>query len=442
MIPVMKPDNPEQPLIWAGGRAHSRAEVLSAATALAERLPERSHVLNACGTRYGFMVGLLAALLRGQVTVLPGDRSDRAVALLAERYRGLYRLADEAGPGGRLETLDVAPDAPSAPGTPALPEIPAQRVVAIVFTSGSTGEPMPNEKPMGLLETTGRLIARRMGFDQGASAAILTTVPPQHMYGLETSISVPLWAGASAHSLRPLYPADIASALADLPEPRVLVTTPVHLKALLATDVALPKIHTIISATAPLPREMAEEAEQRFGTRLVEIFGFSEAGTIATRRTVEGPRWRTCDGLVVKAAGERCLVNAPHFPEPVPMTDQVEVIAPDTFVLHGRLSDNLKIAGKRTSLSGLNTVLNGIEGVEDATFYLADEADGSKVDRLVAFVVAPGRQRAEIEGALRGLIDPTFMPRRLFLVPALPRAETGKLTRGAMAALLAQMTGG
>ena len=190
MIPVMKPDNPEQPLIWAGGRAHSRAEVLSAATALAERLPERGHVLNACGTRYGFMVGLLAALLRGQVTVLPGDRSDRAVALLAERYPGLYRLADEAGPGGRLETLDVAPDAPSAPGTPALPEIPAQRVVAIVFTSGSTGEPMPNEKPMGLLETTGRLIARRMGFDQGASAAILTTVPPQHMYGLETSISV------------------------------------------------------------------------------------------------------------------------------------------------------------------------------------------------------------------------------------------------------------
>src|SRR6202020_3635400 len=61
------------------------------------------------------------------------------------------------------------------------------------------------------------------------TAAIIATVPPQDMYGTETSVLLPLLAGMTVHTARPLFPADVAAALAQGPGPRGLVTTPGHL---------------------------------------------------------------------------------------------------------------------------------------------------------------------------------------------------------------------
>ena len=54
-------------------------------------------------------------------------------------------------------------------------------------------------------------------------------------------------------------------------------------------------------------------------------------------------------------------------------------------------------------------------------------------------MVAPERSRDEIEAALRRIIDPTFMPRQIYLLPSLPRSQTGKLPRAALAELAAAM---
>ncbi|MCB1814953.1 MAG: hypothetical protein KDK04_25030, partial [Candidatus Competibacteraceae bacterium] len=64
-----------------------------------------------------------------------------------------------------------------------------------------------------------------------SSNALLATVPPQHMYGLETSVMLPLVSGASIQRGRPLFPEDIRQSLLALPAPRILITTPVHLRA-------------------------------------------------------------------------------------------------------------------------------------------------------------------------------------------------------------------
>ena len=105
----------------------------------------------------------------------------------------------------------------------------------------------------------------------------------------------------------------------------------------------------------------------------------------------------------------------------------------------GRSEDNINIAGKRTSLSGLNAILNAIDGVTDGAFHLSDESDGGKVERLAAFVVAPERSHGEIKAALQRIIDPTFMPRQIYLVPSVPRSDTGKLPHAALAELAAAM---
>ena len=54
------------------------------------------------------------------------------------------------------------------------------------------------------------------------------------MYGFESSVLVALQSGAAFDAGRPFYPADICATLARIDAPRVLVTTPFHLRTLLA----------------------------------------------------------------------------------------------------------------------------------------------------------------------------------------------------------------
>jgi acyl-coenzyme A synthetase/AMP-(fatty) acid ligase len=115
--------------------------------------------------------------------------------------------------------------------------------------------------------------------------------------------------------------------------------------------------------------------------------------------------------------------------------DVIELRAQGHFRLHGRTSDLVNIAGKRTSLAHLNYHLNSIEGVRDGAFVMPDE-QGTGVTRLMAFVVAPGLAREDIMKALRRRVDAAFLPRPLLLVDALPRNETGKLPRVAIEDLI------
>ena len=56
--------------------------------------------------------------------------------------------------------------------------------------------------------------------------------------------------------------------------------------------------------------------------------------------------------------------------------------------------------------------------------------------RIAALVVAPDVDDASILRALRGRVDPVFLPRPLRRVAALPRNETGKLPRAELLRLL------
>ena len=163
----------------------------------------------------------------------------------------------------------------------------------------------------------------------------------------------------------------------------------------------------------------------------MEIYGFTEAGSVASRRTVADDLWTLYDGMNI---GDGRVLSA-HLAEPVALADLVEVHSDGRFALMGRHQDLVNVAGKRTSLAYLNAVLNDIEGVLDGAF-VADEAAGERATRLMAMVVAPGLDRAEIAAALARRIDPLFLPRPLVLVDRLPRNETGKLPRDTLVALV------
>ena len=114
----------------------------------------------------------------------------------------------------------------------------------------------------------------------------------------------------------------------------------------------------------------------------------------------------------------------------------VEECGATEFRLLGRREDLVNIAGKRTSLGYLNHQLNQIEGVVEGVFVAPDEV-GTEVRRLLALVVAPGLNERQLLAALAERLDPVFLPRPLIKVDALPRNDTGKVTRAALLALIA-----
>jgi acyl-coenzyme A synthetase/AMP-(fatty) acid ligase len=451
--PLTAHDDPAAIIAWRREGPVSVARFVADAERLAgflsASLPPAGHLLNICQDRYRFMVGFAACLISGRISLQPPSHTPETVRQLLDFAPDTVCLHDEAGEmplAGLLPAIrypEPSADEAPAPGIPfVMPQIPADHTAACVFTSGSTGTPVAHVKRWGALVRNARAEAERLGTDRQGHA-IVGTVPGQHMYGFESTVLLSLHGNCAAWGGRPFYPADVAAALAAVPRPRLLVTTPFHLRALLDAGIELPPVDQLLSATAPLSDTLAHEAEARCAAPLSEIYGCTESGQIASRRTVEGPRWRLLRELRLDFDfdGEVAHVSGGHVEGRVALADRIEPLDGEYFLLHGRSTDMVNIAGKRTSLAYLDHQLAAVAGVADGAFFMPDDEATDGITRLAAFVVAPGRSRRELLAALRQRIDPVFLPRPLILLDRLPRNTTGKLPRQALRALLAQAEG-
>ena len=418
---------------WHAGRAVGVDEFCRDVRRLAAELPERRHVFNRCADRYRFAVGFAAALVRRQVSLLPPNETPDLVGRLAASYPDLYCLSDASGAPAGLETLAFpvlggGAAAPSEIPASDIPCIPAEQLAAILFTSGSTGEQKPFPRTWGSMVRSAAEEIEALGLRALPGMAVVGTVPPQHSYGLESTLLMAMRGGLALHAGRPFFPAYIRTELRALPRPRCLVTTPIHLRVLLGEPDELPGLDLLLCATAPLAPQLAARAEARFAAPLHEIYGCTEAGQVATRRTVETSEWRTLPGVSLRGDSRGTWASGGHIEGEVLLADVIELRGSDSFLLHGRTSDLVNIAGKRTSLAHLNYHLNSVEGVLDGVFVVPDD-EGQAVVRLAAFAVAPGHTAESLMSALRLRIDAAFLPRPLCLVEALPRNDVGKLPR-------------
>ncbi len=398
--------------------------------AAAASLPGADAIINLCEDRRNFLLVFAAALLCRRAVLLPPSRTPAAVAELRARYPGSEIVDDtfEAAAGG--------------PTLPSWKEAEDDFIAAVGHTSGSTGMPAAHAKSFCCLAASTALNANFLGAElkrRGMDGRpwIVATVPPQHMYGLETSVLLPLLAGFGVHSAKPLLPADVAEALAEVPAPRILVSTPVHLRTLVESDTAYPEVALVVSATAPLDRALASRIEARLGALLVEFFGSTETCVIATRRTAREEGWRPYPGveLAVVAGGTR--VRAPWFAADQLLHDVMEIRHDRSFTVVGRGTDVIEVAGKRASLTDLARQLLSIGGVEDAVVFQPPIAASGTAGRCAALVVAPGLSGREIARQMRLRVDAVLVPRPIVVVNALPRNEVGKLPKERLLEVLA-----
>ncbi|MEA3140090.1 MAG: hypothetical protein QOK23_2259 [Gammaproteobacteria bacterium] len=437
-IALLSHTSPTATVAYRAGVPVTVRQFLSDAEALAQRLPDSKHVLNVCTDRYHFTVGLAASLLSQRISLLPSTHTPQVIAQLSAFAPDAFCLTDDAQCDIELPQFYFPAELPTAISSEPeecfrIPAIAAGQLAAIVFTSGSTGVPMPFQKTWGLLARCIQSGAPRLGVAEGKSLAIVGTVPGQHMYGFESTVLLALLSGNAFCAERPFYPADVAAAVKAVPRPRILVTTPIHLRTLLGSEVEFPPLDLVVSATAALSQALAREVEEKYGAPLLEIYGSTETGQIAMRRTAHAHAWRLWPGVRLSISNDQVFAQGGHIEQLTPMCDVIEITGEEEFLLHGRMADLVNVAGKRSSFGYLNAQLNAIPGVQDGAFFLRESPSGSTgVDRLGAVVVAPGMSVATLIEHLRQRIDPVFLPRPLLMVQELPRNATGKLPHEAL----------
>lgn len=428
--PLIHDYQPDAPLLWMGDAAVSQSRFIAAVARLAARLPDDANaVLPLPASRALFLLAFCAALLRGKPCLLPPAGHAAALAGLRAAHPQAMVLSDDEGLCSAPQDLLLSEDFSHGEWLGCAPQIPLQQLAAIAFTSGSTGAPQPQAKTWAMLIATAQRASERFG----RRVHIAATVPPQHMYGLETTVMMALVARCVIDAGQPFFPEDIRAALAGLPAPRMLVTTPVHLRALVAARPRLPPLALLLSATAVLPLSLAQAAEQAFAAPVFEIYGCTEAGSLATRRVSRDALWRLYPGLHLSARDDGVWLSADYL-ETLRLTDDIEPVEGDRFRLIGRGSDVVKVAGKRLDLGELLQALLALPGVEDAAV-LMPEGDAVTA-RPAALVVASALSEAQILTALARQFDAVCLPRPLKKVGALPRNAVGKLPRAALLELL------
>lgn len=418
-------------IMWRD-RACTMRELLAAAQALAPRLPPGQRVLVACDDRAVFLWTVLAIWAARRTAVMPPPDLKLCTQAAHERVYDCL-VTDRADacaadvPHLRVTAdglRDALADAPALPAAFALPDA---HPAALFFTSGSTGQPALQARSWAQLADGADAMTELLRL-RDAHAVLAGTVVHSHMFGFEMLVMQVLRGTSALYAHRVVYPSDLAAFCASQRH-GWLVSTPYHLQ-ILADSGPLPRgLQRVVSATTPLAAELAARVEQDTGAEVHEIYGSTEAGCIATRRTVAGPAWTLAPDLALQADGDgAATLTGPRVGGTLRLRDRI-VAAGDGFELLGRDSDVVKVAGKRTSLQALSAILCDIDGVRDGVFI-----DGSLIGqtRLAAIAVAPGLSADRIRDALAARIDSAFLPRPLVLLAELPRDANGKLRRDAL----------
>jgi len=281
-----------------------------------------------------------------------------------------------------------------------------------------------------------------------ADTVVVSSVRPEHMYGALWRVRAPEAAGCRVD------PAVVTSveelALLAAKYGRVLfVTTPSFLeKALGHPDFAALRgcVVDVVSSGSLLRTETSAAVESAVGVSPLEIYGSTEAGTVAWRRQSGGEAWTLVPAVSARPAPDGgLLVDSPFaMSRPFAMSDGVSFVDERRFLLLGRLDRRVKVLEEYVSLTAVEDVFLRHPLVSR----VRAEAYGKGVVRVGAIVVPSAEGVAVLRAStssdvasrlrrdLLSSLGPTAFPRRIRFVRELPVNEQGKTSAAAAGEVL------
>lgn len=417
---------------WTWGEVHGEALTLSS------NLPDGHAVCNLCTSYLAFLITWLAALRRNLPIILPPSRGTadlRRVIALADRPTIV--VADHA-PSPEIDAtwLNYRPIAKTQKTRPAANlrwQSALDTLWVTLYTSGSTGIPEPQPRSLKQLFIGAQQLTSRL--EQAYRSAprskpdmfdrIVSSVSPQHMFGIEAVLMLSMTSNKPVMEGKPLLPADIQDAMTRHPSRAAWVTTPLHLQAITRVSTELKSCVLALTSTMPLSREIARRTETLISGPVIEIYGSTETGALATRRTATTSVWQKLDSVMLKSHPDGAEVTGSHFDSPKTVTDRLLPVGLRQFELIGRNTDMVKIGGRRTSLAALNAILQEISAIDDAIFMAAPDDENKRP--ILIYTKSSRLSPAQIKSVLREKIDPVFLPRVIISVDHIPRNDRGKV---------------
>ncbi len=405
---------------------------------------------------YELVVALFAVLQAGCKAVLPAHFQSGHLSELATGVAGVVASAGIEVAGARVLRLP----APAIGDTTSdFRPLDSDTSEIILYTSGTTGEPLPVRKLLRCLES--EIAVLEQTFAPPSRAVVLATVPAHHIYGLLFRVLWPL-ASRRAFARRLIrYPEDLSAAL----EPgsgQILISSPAFLKRALPVlnlNQLSSSLSRVFSSGGPLPSKVAASYNAVLSEPVREIYGSTETGGIAYRTVLsaEAPEpWTAFPGVKLSLDDETGVltVQSPNLPNqnPIRTGDKARLLAKDRFILNGRADRVVKIEQQRVSLSELEHRLAALPEVSQARV-LPWHLDGDQRDTLAA-VIKPSpegwsrlletskrQMREYLCAALRPHVSALALPRKWRFVRRIPEDDRGKTPLSALEALWKPQTG-
>jgi len=390
-----------------------------------------------------FAAALVGAWLTRKTVWLVADTLAASCAALAGRVDAFWGTFPAA----------CAPDAPHAPivsddwqGAWRLPD--DDFAALVVFTSGSTGTPLPIPKRFAQL--TCEVAALECQFGAGLhDADVISTVSHQHIYGLLFRVLWPLAAGRPIHAARHEFPETLAPALAQ--RPCILLASPAHLKRMpahLDWSGASHMLRAVFSSGGMLEQDASIHAARLLDQVPIEVYGSSESGGVAWRRRDAGEAWTPLPAVRWRIGPAGTLDVASPYAGVKPwlaLADRADDAGAGRFVLRGRADRIVKIEEKRIALDALEAALVATGLVREAKLVGVQQAARQA---LAAFVLPSEAGRAllgadgklamntRLRAALAPMVEAVALPRRWRYLDAWPVNAQGKTTVTGLLALL------
>ncbi|MDN3521807.1 AMP-binding protein [Halomonas ramblicola] len=381
----------------------------------------------------GFCAALLALWESGRSAVLPGDDRPATHRRLAERVDGVLPVE--------------APASTAARSTPFPDTLDASREALVLYTSGSTGEPVMQAKRFDQLEAELDTHADLWPLD---AAAVVSQVSHQHIYGLLTGLLHPLCHGVPFCGDVCRYPEVMAARLDEARRAGrrpTLVSSPAQLSRL-PNHLTWDSPRRVFSSGAPLAAADALRVETLLDAPVIELYGSTETGGIAHRCQSRGDDWQPLPGVEIALADGGLALRSPYLEYPDRWWHQPDRVAatPHGFRLLGRADRLIKLAGKRVSLTAVERDLAALPEVGQARCVdlgRADERLGAVVAMPVDALPHDHEVRRRLIGRLRRHLTTTqaavAVPRYWRFVSTLPTNAQGKLDGAMVARLFADL---
>jgi malonyl-CoA/methylmalonyl-CoA synthetase len=378
------------------------------------------------------------------------------------------------------EQLDIEIVHPGA-GQATLPDVAESRPATILYTSGTTS------RPKGVVITHANQRAQVQSlvkaWEWSASDRIPLFLPLHHIHGLVNVLACALWSGARVEMFgefdvdRVLERVAADAFTVFMAVPTIYVKLVAKFDAAAAHDAArwarsFRGLRLMVSGSAALPASLHARWEQLTGQRLLERYGMTEIG-MALSNSLHGERRPGSVGVPLPGVDVRMVDEEGHAITAEDMPGEIQVRGPGVFREYfGRAADSAasfdgnwfrtgdvavvergyyRIMGRRSvdiiksggyKLSALEIEAALLEhdcifecaviGIPDATW-----------GEIVVAVVVPREGRVvptldALRDWARERLSPYKLPRKLEVVAALPRNAMGKVTKPAVARLIAK----